>query len=159
MKEVYIGVPVPVPAPLLRTVIDYRRGLDLPSDYPLPDETTPLVLSVNGTQGIGYSQLLKALFSEAANRLEASEGAIPSPESVADIAALRRATPHWFRHTYATDLFDAAVDPRIVKENLGHASMDTTLIYSHTEDRARHEQTQRLAPHPSDTAGDEPGSA
>ncbi len=121
----------------------------------------PLVLSVNVTQGVGYSQVLKlltALFAEAAHRLEAMEGAVPDPETVADIAALRRATPHWFRHTYATDLFDAAVDPRIVKENLGHASMDTTLIYSHTEDSARHEQTQRLGQRPADTAIDESGS-
>ena len=35
------------------------------------------------------------------------------------------------------------VDPRIIKTCLGHASLDTTMIYSHTEARARHEAIEK----------------
>jgi site-specific recombinase XerD len=36
-------------------------------------------------------------------------------------------TPHWFRHTHATALLLAGVEPIIVSRRLGHASVETTL--------------------------------
>lgn len=43
-------------------------------------------------------------------------------------------TPHYFRHTYATDLYYAGVDPKSAQYYLGHASLRTTLeIYTHLD--------------------------
>lgn len=43
-----------------------------------------------------------------------------------------RFTPHWLRHTYATNLFLAGVDVMVAKEQLGHTSIKTTLgVYTH----------------------------
>ena len=42
--------------------------------------------------------------------------------------------PHMLRHTYATELYRATKDIRLVQKALGHANLGTTMIYTHIVD-------------------------
>jgi site-specific recombinase XerD len=53
---------------------------------------------------------------------------------------LRRASPHWVRHTHATHALARGAELTTVRDNLRHASASTTSVYLHTDQAKRARQ-------------------
>ena len=52
--------------------------------------------------------------------------------SLSKVVSLKKRSPHVLRHTFATSMLNGHAELRAVKELLGHESLATTEIYTHT---------------------------
>jgi site-specific recombinase XerD len=96
---------------------------------------TPLLGSLDGDAGITSKRLwavVKRFFATTANVLGDTNPALAEK--------LRRATPHWMRHTHATHALQRGAELTTVRDNLRHASLSTTSMYLHSDDLRRAKQ-------------------
>ncbi|MBW5800718.1 tyrosine-type recombinase/integrase [Halomonas elongata] len=129
---------IPVPPDMMRLLADWRATLGLPPE-PSPDEPTPLLRGLDGRRSVGDNhlyRLIRATFEQAAIALERQLGS----EAEREVAQLRRATPHWLRHTALTHQAQAGIELRYLAETARHSRLDTTARYLHAEAEEWHRQ-------------------
>ncbi|MGF6734662.1 site-specific recombinase XerD [Paraburkholderia youngii] len=98
---------------------------------------TPVIGSLEADSEASISSVrlwgvLRRFFLLAAETIEADHP--PLAEK------LRRASPHWMRHTHATHALGRGAELTTVRDNLRHASVSTTSIYLHSDEVKRARQ-------------------
>ncbi|MFL9861060.1 tyrosine-type recombinase/integrase [Paraburkholderia madseniana] len=130
---------VPATAEMMAELGAYRRERGL-SALPSPDEDTPLVLPIGQSfkplTRAALHRMVKQVFSGAAEALGAR-----GEEYAQRADRLAQASAHWLRHSAGSHMADQQVDLRLVRDNLGHASLTTTSQYLHVDDDRRHRET------------------
>jgi len=129
---------IPASDEMLAALMQYREHLGLSS---LPDEndTTPLLRSISGTNGISANMVyrqVKSVVKEAAESIRVDH---PIQASTLD-----KASTHWFRHTSVTHGDDAGIDLKYLTRSARHEKIETTAIYQHAEDDKWHKAWQKL---------------
>lgn len=124
--------------PMAGAALDHylmQRGL--PTTRARWSRETPLVggLDEDSLAGITAGRLwgvMRRFFETAAKVIET--------DSPATAEKLRRATPHWMRHTHASHALARGAQLTTVRDNLRHASISTTSIYLHSDEVTRARQ-------------------
>lgn len=149
-------------AAVIGSLQEYRIAYGL-SPLPVPGETTPLVLgarrrtpdlnrkvserglralrrdlgAVDGiTDRSALYRLVKAIFKEALAWWDARDPV--------EADKLERASTHWLRHSFAKSLVASGADLITIARNLGHADVNTSLVYIDDEETSRALDTERL---------------
>lgn len=131
---------VPLPDLLLQELARYRKSLGLPA-LPSRLETRPAIHPLRGESplsGRAVYNLMRPVLAGAQLVLKAQGDSNAA-------AHLRGASTHWLRHTAATLKLAQGTPLEQVQADLGHASLETTQRYLHTEDRPRYLSAKRLA--------------
>lgn len=147
-----------VPSDLLNALRRYRTSLGL-TELPASDEVRPLVESLR-TPAAASTQEIVPVPLDARMRCPdaASEAALYVVlkhllKIASDLAKdrdpdlskrLKKASPHWLRHTTLTKQADEKMDLRWIQANARHDDINTTMLYLHDDDRARHAETDRV---------------
>ncbi|WP_175689093.1 phage integrase family protein [Burkholderia anthina] len=122
---------------LARTALDQylvQRGMPVtPSRW---NPATPLVASLDadgaGIESTRLWRVLRRFFVLVADAIQ--------DERPATAEKLRRASPHWMRHTHASHALARGAELLMVRDNLRHASISTTSTYLHSDEVQRARQ-------------------
>ena len=101
------------------------------------DPKTPLIASLEADSAASITAtrlwvIMRRFFVKVAASIET--------EAPATAEKLKRASPHWMRHTHATHALSRGAELTTVRDNLRHASVSTTSIYLHSDEVKRARQ-------------------
>lgn len=141
---------VPVPQDVIAELSHYlvSRGLDPDPEHPTNKGAYLLGWATDIAERAPWSPLAKQPIAPRAgisasrlyDQLKAFFGDCAKAMTMADHKSAQRmqeASTHWLRHTHGSHSLAAGMDVKILQENMGHASLDTTTGYGTSEESRR----------------------
>lgn len=127
---------VPIPETIIDVLKEYRKGI----------KSTMVCPSASG--GMMSERAFKCAWMSYIHYLNMQAGGRVASRSRAKLSVIDNITPHMFRHTYATILYNAGVDVKSAQRFLGHADISMTLkIYTHLSQQKEQEAIAVLNRH------------
>jgi site-specific recombinase XerD len=128
---------VALPPLAWEALAQYLVGRHLPVTPQRWTPDTPIVGSLDADSDAAITSVrlwtvMRRFFRLAADLIEADHPPLADK--------LRRASPHWMRHTHATHALGRGAELTTVRDNLRHASVSTTSIYLHSDEVKRARQ-------------------
>ncbi|MDO8729452.1 MAG: site-specific integrase [bacterium] len=148
---------IPIPIEIVAELSQYLESRGLDSDPTDPSnvgvflfgKTTDVAerapwspkstLDVDPKSGIVASTLADQLKRFFANCSDAMM--LVDPQSASKLAS---ASTHWMRHTHGSHSLASGMPLEILQQNLGHASLNTTTVYSSSEESRRMKEVQKF---------------
>ena len=125
--------------PLARVALDhYLMQRSVPTTPAFWKPATPLIADLQAEGG--DSRITTTRLWNVTKRFFVAAAGVVELESPKTAEKLRRASPHWMRHTHATHALARGVELTTVRDNLRHASVSTTSVYLHTDQAKRARQ-------------------
>jgi site-specific recombinase XerD len=143
---------IPVTTAALAALIAYRKAFGLPA---LPVEGEPYAMLLSPRTGydyIGHPHVSrgnipdaesrrffgawgavtsrKTLFQIVKRRIAETVAALRTEGRAAEAQSIVSVSPHWLRHTFAKAKILSGADIRVLATTLGHASVETTMVYT-----------------------------
>ena len=126
----------------------YLSGLEHASDYVCPSASGEMMSLSSFTRG--WESVLAEL-----NVISGEDKTVIGDEEVKRSSrfdprfksgvVINNLTPHMLRHTFCTMMYEAGVDIMTAKQQMGHASIETTLqIYTHLSEARQKEEAKKL---------------
>lgn len=132
---------IPATDEMISELIQYRSSLGL-SPYPTANEETPLILpigkSLKPLTRSALHTIIKKVFTNTAAWLR-----LRGDKYATRATVIEQASAHWLRHTAGSHMADQQIDLRLIRDNLGHESLNTTSQYLHVDDDRRHRETEQ----------------
>ncbi len=132
---------IPVNDELLNYIKEYRLYLEL-EPFPQEYEKENLIISKYNRKPykiVSLYYLIKSIGNIAASYF---------PDNPLKQEKLKKLSPHSLRHLSASHQAGLGIPMNMIKDNLRHASINTTQIYVHSDDIARHNAIQQLVIEP-----------
>jgi site-specific recombinase XerD len=127
--------------PLARTALDqYLVQRRLPVTPARWAPRTPLLASLEQNSTTGITGITGTRLWNVMGRFFDQVADVIAADHPAAAEKLRRASPHWMRHTHATHALARGAELTTVRDNLRHASIATTSIYLQSDELKRARQ-------------------
>ena len=127
---------VPIPDTIIEALKEYRKGM----------KSTMVCPAASGD--MMSETAFKCAWASYMHYLNIKAGGVVASRSRPKLTVIDNLTPHMFRHTYATILYNAGVDVKSAQRFLGHADINMTLkIYTHLSAQKEQEAIASLNRH------------
>ena len=118
---------------------------------PLTDEIIAALAAYEAVRANQPAVDVDALFlNRRGHRLSVRQVQQLVKEYLSTVSSQEKRTPHVLRHTFATAMIDGGADLEAVRQLLGHESLSTTQIYTHTTFEELRREYEKA--HPRDAA-------